>query len=129
LRAEDTEKAVLVIGMCRDEHRPLLRERYPGILKLLEQEQRISFWNIDDVPDRVGFWEKIFCRNLPSQRAASGTEHIDFAVRVLITQLVTQKDASVELEQKNKNAEVATPSESEKNENKPLKQPQPRENN
>jgi protein-tyrosine phosphatase len=95
LRAEDTEKAVLVIGMCRDEHRPLLRERYPGILKLLEHEHRIRFWNIDDVPERVGFWEKIFSHNLPSQRAASGTEHIDFAVRTLLRELVMKEDTEL----------------------------------
>ena len=90
LKIEDLEQADLIIGMSRDEHYPMLKSRFPGILRILEQEGRIRFWNIDDVPGRVGFWVKIFSMNLPSQRAASSAEHIDFAVRVLLSELANQ---------------------------------------
>jgi len=95
LKVEDLELAGLIVGICRDEHHPMLKERFPGVLKVLEQEHRIRFWNIDDVPARVGLWEKIFSGNLPSQRAASGTEHIDFAVRALFGELVMREEAKL----------------------------------
>ncbi len=93
VQIEDLESAGLIIGMCRDEHHALLAERYPRVLKILEHEHRIRFWNVDDVPARVGFLDKLFSHDLPSQRAVSACEHIDFAVRALFDELVMREEA------------------------------------
>lgn len=89
---DDLASSGIIVALCEDEHRPLLAERYPRVLKILEEEHRIRYWHVDDVPERFGLWEKLFDRNLPTQRPASGCEHIDFAVRSLFGELIMREE-------------------------------------
>ncbi len=89
LRVSDLEEAALLIALNREEHEPMLRERFGQIPKILEQKGRLRFWNVCDVPGEMNSFSRFFGnRNTrPTQCPESGTEHMDFAVRALIQEL------------------------------------------
>lgn len=45
--AEDFENAALVIALKRDEHLPLIQERFPS------WAEKVEFWQVDDAPEAV----------------------------------------------------------------------------
>jgi protein-tyrosine phosphatase len=86
IKVSDLEDATLLIALNRDEHEPMLRERFGQIPKILEQNARLRFWNVCDVPGEQNSFSRFFgSRSVrPTQSPESGTEHVDFAVRALI---------------------------------------------
>ena len=97
LRVSDLEEASLIIALNREEHEPMLRERFGQIPKILEQKNRLRFWNVCDVPGEQNSLSRFFGgRNTrPTQSPESGTEHVDFAVRALIQELEMAEEASI----------------------------------
>lgn len=89
LRVSDFEDASLLIALNREEHEPMLRDRFGQIPKILAQKDQLRFWNVCDVPaEQNGILQFIRARNIRStQSPESGTEHIDFAIQSLIREL------------------------------------------
>lgn len=85
----DLENASLTIGLCRREHAPQLISRFGQIPRILEQQGRLRYWNVFDLPPRVPLLHRILHPNAlpPSQPSDSATEHIDFAVSALVREL------------------------------------------
>lgn len=86
LKVSDLEEANLLIALNREEHEPMLRERFGQIPKILEQKGRLRFWNVCDVPGEQNSLSRFFgSRNTrATQSPESGTEHVDFAIRALV---------------------------------------------
>ena len=95
LRVSDLEEANLLIALNREEHEPMLREKFGQIPKILEQKNRLRFWNVCDVPGEQNSFSRFFGnRNTrPTQSPDSGCEHIDFAIQSLVREFETA-DAS-----------------------------------
>ncbi len=93
LKVSDLEEAELLIALNREEHEPMLRERFGQIPKILEQKDRLRFWNVCDVPGEQNSFSRFFGdrKTRPTQCPESGTEHIDFAIRSLIQELGRQE--------------------------------------
>lgn len=89
LRVADFEWASLLIALNREEHEPMLRDRFGQIPKILAQKNQLRFWNVCDVPGDQNSLGRLFgVRNTrATQSPASGTEHIDFAIQSLIREL------------------------------------------
>ncbi len=88
LKVSDIERAKLLVAMNREEHEPMLHEKFGQIPRILVQKKRLRYWNVCDLPEettRLSFFGGRE-RKL-SQSPESGTEHIDFAVRVLLQEL------------------------------------------
>jgi protein-tyrosine phosphatase len=89
LKVSDLEEANLLVALNRDEHEPMLRERFGQIPKILEQKARLRFWNVCDIPGEQNSFSRFFGSKSarPTQSPESGTEHVDFAVKALIQEL------------------------------------------
>ncbi|MCS1409135.1 MAG: hypothetical protein M2R45_02314 [Verrucomicrobia subdivision 3 bacterium] len=89
LRVSDLEEAGLLIALNREEHEPMLREKFGQIPKFLEKKDRLRYWNVCDVPGEGNSFFRFFGGHdmRTTQSPESGTEHIDFAVRALIHEL------------------------------------------
>lgn len=89
LKVSDLEEADLLIALNKEEHEPMLRERFGQIPKILEQKDRLRYWNVCDVPGEQNSFSRFFGgrKTRPTQSPESGTEHIDFAIRALIQEL------------------------------------------
>lgn len=89
LRVSDLEEARLLIALNKDEHEPMMRERFGQIPKILEEKGRLRYWNVCDVPGETNSITRFFGRQQTraTQSPESGTEHIDFAIQALIREL------------------------------------------
>lgn len=89
IRVSDLEDASLIVALNREEHEPMLRERFGQIPKILEQKNRLRYWNVCDLPGDQNSFSRFFGSRdtRPTQSPESGTEHIDFAIRALVHEL------------------------------------------
>ncbi|MDA7618096.1 MAG: hypothetical protein P8L18_01965 [Verrucomicrobiota bacterium] len=90
IRVSDLEESDLIVVLCRSEHEGMMRERFGQIPKFMEQQGKLRYWNVFDVPIegptgiRSIFGAK---SSRQSQPPNSSTEHIDLAVKLLIHEL------------------------------------------
>jgi predicted translation initiation factor SUI1 len=49
---DDLERAALIVALKRDEHLPLLQERFPAWV------EKVEFWHVDDAPEVLGLIER-----------------------------------------------------------------------
>jgi len=86
---EDLTDADLIIAMCREEHQPMIEQKFLSLAKALHKAGRIRFWNVYDIPGRPHAIVRLLGggHKAPSQPAGSGTEHIALAVKELVTEL------------------------------------------
>lgn len=86
---EDLTAADLVIGLCREEHQPMVEQKFLSLAKALQKAGRIRYWNVYDIPGRPPALVRLLGggHRSPSQPADSGTEHISLAVKELVEEL------------------------------------------
>lgn len=75
----------LVVLMNRAEHEPIMEREFRPVYRALVSRGALRAWNVFDLPAPRPLWGG--GEPVPSQPAASATEHIDFAVRALIADL------------------------------------------
>ncbi len=90
LQVADLENAELTVVLNRNEHEPMLHERFGQIPKIMAQKAHLRYWHVCDVPNKSNSLLQ-FIRGRSDGRLTqppeSSTEHIDFAVRALIQEL------------------------------------------
>jgi len=89
LSVDDLPAADLIILLNRSEHQPMVLQRYRWVVQALENEGKIRWWNIYDLPPKMSVKEMLFS-GAPSnfgQPHDSATEHIHFAVQALVAEL------------------------------------------
>ena len=86
---EDLTGSDLIVAMCREEHQPMIEQKFLSLAKALHKAGRIRFWNVYDVPARPHAIVRLLGggHKGPSQPAGSGTEHIALAVKELVREL------------------------------------------
>ena len=86
---EDLTDFDLIIAMCREEHQPMIEQKFLSLAKALHKAGQIRFWNVYDVPARPHAIVRLLGggHKGPSQPAASGTEHIALAIKELVREL------------------------------------------
>jgi len=86
---EDLTGANLVVALCREEHQPMIEQRFLALARALQKAGRIRYWNIYDIPARPPAIVRLVGggHRAPSQPAESGTEHIKLAVKELVEEL------------------------------------------
>ncbi len=86
---EDLTDADLVIGLCREEHQPMVEQKFASLAKALQKAGRIRYWNVYDIPGRPTAIVRLLGggHKAPNQPAESGTEHISLAVKELVAEL------------------------------------------
>lgn len=89
LDVEDVTDSDLVIGMCRDEHEPMINQKFLSLARALNKAGRIRYWQIYDIPAPPRPIVRLLGggHKGPSQPPVSGTEHISLAVKVLLEEL------------------------------------------
>ena len=90
IKVSDLEENDLIIALCRDEHEGMMRERFGQIPKFMENQGKLRFWNVFDVPTEApsGFKSLFGSKSeRPSQPAHSSSEHVDLAVKLLFHEL------------------------------------------
>lgn len=89
LDVEDLTEANLVIALCREEHQPMIEQKFLSLAKALHKAGRIRYWNIYDIPGRPPAIVRLLGggHRAPSQPAESGTEHIALAIKELAVEL------------------------------------------
>ena len=94
IKVSDLEESDLVITLCRDEHEGMMRERFGQIPKFMENNGKLRFWNVFDVPTEAPTGLKSLFgpkSSRQSQPSNSSSEHIDLAVKLLIHELSGQQ--------------------------------------
>ena len=86
---EDLTGSDLIIGMCREEHRKMVEQKFLALAKAMHKTGRIRYWNVYDIPGRPRAIVRLLGggHRAPSQPAGSGTEHIALSVKALIQEL------------------------------------------
>ncbi|MGA1539053.1 MAG: hypothetical protein ACO39C_01365 [Chthoniobacterales bacterium] len=86
---EDLTDSDLVIGMCLEEHKSMVEQKFLALAKALHKVGRLRYWNIYDIPGRPHAIVRLLGggHRGPSQPADSGMEHIALAVNALIQEL------------------------------------------
>ena len=86
---EDLTEADLVVALCREEHEPMIEQKFLALARALKTVGRIRYWNIYDIPGRPPSIVRLLGggHRGPSQPAESGTEHVSLAVRELVVEL------------------------------------------
>ncbi len=89
---EDLTDSELVIALCREEHQPMIEQKFLALARALRKAGRIRYWNIYDIPGRPHAIVRLLGggHKGPSQPSESGTEHIALAVRELIVELASR---------------------------------------
>ncbi len=89
LDVEDLTDADLVIGLCRQEHKTMIEQKFLALAKALHKAGHLRYWNIYDIPGRPRAIVRLLGggHKGPSQPHDSGTEHIALAVRDLVREL------------------------------------------
>lgn len=90
LTTDEFERADLAVGLCRAEHESQITNRFIGLARARAADNRLIFWNVYDARIRYPWPLSLLAwmTGHPVQPAASGTEHIDFATRALVGQLL-----------------------------------------
>lgn len=88
---EDLTAANLVVALCREEHQPMIEQKFVALARALQKAGRIRYWNIYDIPGRPHAIVRLLGggHRGPSQPPDSCTEHIALAVKALVTELAT----------------------------------------
>ena len=92
---KDLEKSDLIIALNREEHEPMMKRRFGQVPSVMAKQGKLRYWNVYDLPGSSGFLKGLF-KSGPersAQEEVSGTEHIDFAVQSLVTELAKTKPA------------------------------------
>jgi protein-tyrosine phosphatase len=89
LDVEDLTDSDLTVALCRDEHQPMIEQKFLSLARALHKTGRIRYWNIYDIPGRPHAIVRLLGggHKGPSQPAGSGTEHIALAVKDLVSEL------------------------------------------
>lgn len=89
LDVEDLTEADLVVGLCREEHQPMIEQKFLALARALHKIGRMRYWNVYDIPLRPAPIVRLVGggHRGPSQPSESGTEHIALAVRGLVQEL------------------------------------------
>ena len=89
LDVEDITAFDLIIGLCREEHEPIINQKYLSLARAMVKVGRIRYWQIYDIPAPPRIIVRLLGggHNGPSQPPNSGTEHIAFAVKDLLSEL------------------------------------------
>lgn len=86
---EDLTESDLVVGLCREEHEPMINQKFLSLSRALKKSGRIRYWQIYDIPVPPRAIVRLLGggHKGPSQPPDSGTEHISLATRVLLEEL------------------------------------------
>ena len=84
LLVDELAEADLVVLMNRAEHEPLMEREFRPIFRRLVSQGKLRSWNVYDLPTSRAAWG---AEPPPSQPGCSSSEHIDFAVRALVSEL------------------------------------------
>ena len=84
LLVDELAEAKLVVLMCQSEHEPMMERDFRPIFRSLVSRGTLRSWNVYDLPPPRTAWS---LEAAPSQPGVSSTEHIDFAVRTLVSEL------------------------------------------
>ena len=92
LRVEDLETAKLLVIMNRNEHEPMMKQKFGQIPTILTKQNRLRYFNVYDVPVKRSLMTRVSGKNIGTdQPAESSGEHIDFAVQSLVWELLESK--------------------------------------
>jgi hypothetical protein len=91
LDVEDLTESDLMVGLCRDEHEPMINQKFLSLARAMKKAGRIRYWQIYDIPAPPRAIVRLLGggHKGPSQPPGSGTEHIFMAVKVLLEELRT----------------------------------------
>jgi protein-tyrosine phosphatase len=89
LDVEDITAFDLIVGLCRQEHEPIINQKYLSLARAMWKAGRIRYWQIYDIPAPPRAIVRLLGggHKGPSQPPNSGTEHIAFAVNDLLSEL------------------------------------------
>lgn len=89
IEVEDLTDSDLVIGMCRQEHQPMVEQKFMALAKTLLKAGRLRYWKVYDIPLRPQAIVRLLGggHKKPSQPAESSVNHIALAVRDLVREL------------------------------------------
>ncbi|MFZ4483175.1 MAG: low molecular weight phosphatase family protein [Chthoniobacterales bacterium] len=89
IEVDNLTEADLVIALCRNEHKPMIEERFLSLAKALHASGKLRYWNVYDIPGRPHAILRLLGggHKGPCQPSRSGTEHIALAVRDLVREL------------------------------------------
>jgi len=92
---EDLTDSDLVVALCREEHQPMIEQKFLSLAKALHRAGRIRYWNVYDIPGRPHGIVRLLGggHKGPHQPSESGTEHIALAVKELIVELTAKESA------------------------------------
>lgn len=99
LDVEDLTEADLVIALCREEHQPMIEQKFLALARALHKVGRMRYWNVYDIPVRPPALVRLLGggHKGPSQPSESGTEHIALAVRGLVQELSRVRSGQTEI--------------------------------
>jgi protein-tyrosine phosphatase len=86
---EDLTGSDLVVGMCREEHKSMVEQKFLAVAKAMHKTGRLRYWHVYDIPGRPPAIVRLLGggHRSPSQPARSGTEHIALAIKALVEEL------------------------------------------
>jgi protein-tyrosine phosphatase len=89
LDVEDITAFDLIVGLCREEHEPIINKRYLSLARAMMRAGRLRYWRIYDIPAPPPVLVRLLGggHGAPCQPPPSGTEHIAFAVKDLLREL------------------------------------------
>jgi len=89
LDVEDITAFDLIVGLCREEHEPIINKRYLSLARAMTKAGRLRYWRIYDIPAPPPVLVRLLGggHGAPCQPPPSGTEHIAFAVKDLLREL------------------------------------------
>lgn len=96
IRMDDLEGAQQVVILSRREHEPMMLTRFGQIPRMMAEQGILRYWNIDDLPPPVslGLWLGSLLDKRPpalGQSVESATEHLEFAVKALVSELAAKE--------------------------------------